>query len=109
MTPHFHHSSNIHIFSLQTLDKCHECLPITFANSFDPDQAYKTLGLISIKTFDTLMVFLKGFFVKLDWEKIFEYPLYYPSKVSTAAAQKHFSIISSGSNCFFELMASSGR
>ena len=40
-----------------------ECpLLITFANSFNPDQARSNL-------FDTLMVFMKEFFEKADFEK----------------------------------------
>ena len=41
-------------------------LLITFANSLDPDQG---LALSGSKLFHTLMVFLKEFFEKVDFEK----------------------------------------
>ena len=45
-------------------------LLITFTNSLDPDQAQQNVGLdLNLKLFDTLMVFLKEFFKKVDFEK----------------------------------------
>ena len=42
----------------------------TFANSLDPDQARQNVGPdLDPKLFDTLMVFLKEFFKKVDFEK----------------------------------------
>ena len=47
---------------------CH--LLITFANSLDPDQAQQNVGPdLNLKLFNTLMVFLKEFFIKVDFEK----------------------------------------
>ena len=43
-------------------------LLITFAKSMDPDQDHLNVGSGS-KVFDTLMVFLKEFFEKVDFEK----------------------------------------
>ena len=46
-------------------------LLITLANSLDPDQARQHVGPdLDPKLFDTLMVFLKEFFEKVDFEKI---------------------------------------
>ena len=42
---------------------------MTFANILDPDQARQTSDLIWIQTVYTLMVFLKEFFEKVDFEK----------------------------------------
>ena len=43
---------------------------ITFANSLDPDQARRYVGPdLDPNLFDTLMVFLKEFFEKVDFEK----------------------------------------
>ena len=46
-------------------------LLITFANSLYPDQARQNVGPdLDPNCFDTLMVFLKEFFEKVDFEKI---------------------------------------
>ena len=51
-------------------DFCH--LLITFANSLDPDQAWKKCRAWSgSKLFDTLMVFLTDFFEKVNFKKIY--------------------------------------
>ena len=43
---------------------------ITFANSLDPDQARLFVGPDLDRTVDTLIVFLKEFFEKVNFEKI---------------------------------------
>ena len=45
------------------------CLLITFANSSDPDQARQNVGPDLDPNCLTLMVFLKEFFEKVDFEK----------------------------------------
>ena len=47
--------------------ECH--LLITFANSLDPDQARHSVGPDLSPNCLTLMVFLKEFFKKVDFEK----------------------------------------
>ena len=50
---------------------CRQPLLITFANSLDPDQARQNVGPdLDRKQFDTLIVFLKEFFEKIDFEQI---------------------------------------
>ena len=46
------------------------CLLITFANSFEPDQAQQYVGPDLDLNCLTLMVFLKEFFEKVDFEEI---------------------------------------
>ena len=58
-------------FSAAALLLDYKCrLLITFANSLDPDQARQNVGPdLDPKLFDTLMVFPKEFFKKVDFEK----------------------------------------
>ena len=53
-----------------SLTLCQFCLLITIANILDPDQARQIVGLDpGTKLFDTLIVFLKVYFEKANFEK----------------------------------------
>ena len=61
------HLSENHAYNISLVYLCH--LLITFANSLKPDQAQQNVGLDLDPNCLTMMVFMKEFFEKDDFEK----------------------------------------